>query len=119
MGAIKELAGVIAAAILTFCGGIALAVAFTVLWACGVASGLCLMVAVFAVVMFGITGKPHDGQIALTYLGYAAVPFVMTFVLVYYDSKLRYARQQHQARDRSGVLRLAADASPTLGAGRH
>jgi hypothetical protein len=87
MRAIKELAGVLAAAILTFCGGIALAVAFTVLWACGVASGLCLMVALFAVVMFGITGKPHDGQIALTYLGYASIPFALTFVAGYYRSK--------------------------------
>ncbi len=89
MRAIRELAGVIVAAILTFFGGIAFAAAFVVLWACGVASGLCLMVAVFAAVMFGITGKPHDGQIALTYLGYAAVPFTLTFVAGYYRSKFR------------------------------
>ena len=89
MHAIRELAGVIAAAALTFFGGIAFALAFTVLWACGVASGLCLMVALFAVVMFGITGKAHDGQIALTYLGYAAAPFALTFVAGYYLSKFR------------------------------
>lgn len=89
MRAIGELTGVIAAAILTFFGGIAFAVACTLLWACGIASGLCLMVALFAVVMFGITGKPHDGQIALTYLGYAAVPFALTFVAGYYRSKSR------------------------------
>ena len=89
MRTIRELAGVIAAAILTFFGGIAFAVAFAALWACGVASGLCLMVALFAVAMFGITGKSHDGQIALTYLGYAALPFALTFVAGYYRSKLR------------------------------
>ena len=86
---IRELAGVIAAAILTFFGGITFAIAFVMLWACGVASGLCLMVALFAVVMFGLTGKPHDGQIALTYLGYAALPFALTFVAGYYRSKFR------------------------------
>ena len=47
------------------------------------------MVAVFAVVMFGITGKTHDGQIALTYFGYAAIPFALTFVAGYYRSKFR------------------------------
>ena len=36
------------------------------------------MVAMFAGVMFWFTGKPHDGQIALTYLGYASVPFALT-----------------------------------------
>jgi hypothetical protein len=89
MRAIRELAGVIVAGVLTFFGGIAFVVAFAMLWACGVASGLCLMVALFAVVMFGITGKPHDSQIALTYLGYAAIPFALTFVAGYYQSKSR------------------------------
>ena len=89
MHAIKELAGVIVAAILAFFGGIAFVIAFAMLWACGLASGLCLMVALFAVVMFGLTGKPHDGQIALTYLGYAVVPFALTFVAGYYRSKFR------------------------------
>lgn len=87
MRAIKELAGVIVAAVLTFFSGIAFIVAFAMLWACGVASGLCLMVALFAAVMFGLTGKPHDGQIALTYLGYATIPFALTFVAGYYRSK--------------------------------
>lgn len=89
MRLIRELAEVIAAAVLTFFGGVAFAIAFAVLWAYGVASGLCLIAALFAVVMFGITGKPHDGQIALTYLGYAAIPFVLTFVAGYYQSKFR------------------------------
>lgn len=53
------------------------------------ASGLFLMVALFAGVMFGITGKAHDGQVALTYFSYAAVPFALTFVAGYYRSKIR------------------------------
>ena len=89
MNAIKELAGVIVAVVLAFCGGIAFVVAFSMLWAGGVASGSCLMVALFAVVMFGIAGKAHDGQIALTYLGYAAVPFALTFVAGYYRGRFR------------------------------
>ena len=92
MRAIRELTGVIVAAVLTFFGGIAFVVVLATLWACGVASGLCLMVALFAVVMFGITGTPHDGQIALTYLGYAAIPLALTFVAGYYRSKFRHRR---------------------------
>ena len=89
MRAIRELAGVIVGAALTFFGGIAFVVALAMLWACGVASGLCLMVALFAGLMFGVTGKSHDGQIALAYLGYAALPFALTFVAGYYRSKFR------------------------------
>ncbi len=88
MRALRELAGVIMAGFLTFFGGIALAGGFLLLWLCGLASGLCLMVAMFAGAMFWFTGKAHDGQIALTYLAYAAVPFVLTFVIGYYRSKL-------------------------------
>jgi len=52
------------------------------------------MVAIFAGAMFGITGNSHDGQIALTYLGYAAAPFVVTFVIDYYRSKLSRTRKR-------------------------
>ena len=87
MRALRELASVIAIGVLAFLGGSALVLGFVVLWLCGVASALCLMVAAFAGVMYWVTGKPHDGQIALTYLAYAAVPFVLTFVIGYYRSK--------------------------------
>jgi hypothetical protein len=87
MHAIRELASVVAAAILAFFGGIMVAFGFVVLWVCGIASGLCLMVAIVSGVMCGITGKLHDGRIALTYLGYAVVPFVFTFIAGYYRSK--------------------------------
>lgn len=72
-----------------FWGGIAFAVGFVLLWVCGVASALCLMVAILAGVMFLITGNPHDGRIALAYLGNAAVPFILTFAAAYYRSKFR------------------------------
>jgi uncharacterized membrane protein YphA (DoxX/SURF4 family) len=72
---------------MAFFGGIALAIGFLLLWLCGLASELCMMVAMFAGAMFWFTGKAHDGQIALTYLVYAAVPFVLTFVIGYYRSK--------------------------------
>lgn len=88
MRALRELAGVIVAGFVAFFGGLALASGILLLWLCGLASGLCLMVAMFAGAMFWFTGKAQDGQIALTYLVYAAVPFVLIFAIGYYRSKL-------------------------------
>jgi hypothetical protein len=88
MHALRELAGVIIAGFAAFFGGIALAIGFVLIWLCGLTSGLCLMVALFSGVMFWITGKAHDGQIALTYLIYASVPFTLAFLAGYYRSKL-------------------------------
>jgi hypothetical protein len=87
-------------------------------WVCGVATALCLMVAAFAGVMYAITGKPHDATLGLVYLGYATVPFVVTFVLAYYRSKITTARRQCQALPLGGGLRLAQDASFTRDASR-
>lgn len=84
----------ITAGVLALFGGIAFAIAFVLLWACGVASGLCLMVALFAGLLFEITGKAHDGQIALTYLGYAVVPFDLTFVAGDHRSKFGHRSQR-------------------------
>lgn len=46
------------------------------------------LVAVFSGVMFSITGKLHDREIALAYLGYAVLPFLLTFIFGYYQNKL-------------------------------
>lgn len=51
----------------------------------------CALVALFASLMFGITGKSHEWQIALTYLGYAVVPFILAFVVGYYRSRFAFA----------------------------
>lgn len=64
MRALRELTGVVAAGFMAFFGGIALAIGFLLLWFRGLASGLCMMVAMFAGAMFWFTGKAHDGQIA-------------------------------------------------------
>ncbi len=40
------------------------------------------------------TDKSQDGQIGLTYFGYAIVPFVLTFVVGYYRSK--FSRQSQR-----------------------
>ena len=88
MRALRELAGVIVSGFMAFFGSIALAIGFALLWLCGLASGLFLIVAMFAGVMFWITGKVHDGRIALAYLAYAAVPFALCFLAGYYRSKL-------------------------------
>lgn len=88
MRALREFSGVVVAGFAAFFGSIALVVGLVLLWLCGLMSGFCLMVAMFAGVMFWITGKPHDGQIALTYLGYSSVPFTLTFIAGYYRSQL-------------------------------
>jgi hypothetical protein len=98
MRALRELVAVIVAGVLAFFGAIALAIGFVLPWVRGMASGLCLMVAMFAGVMYGITGTFHDGQIALTYLGYAAIPFVLTLIVGYYRSKRGRVTNQLTAR---------------------
>jgi hypothetical protein len=104
--AVSELLGVIVAGFVAFFGGIVFLLGLLALWLCGLASALCLMVAVFAGVMYGITGVPHDAQLAVVYLVYAAVPFVVIVVVSYYWSKFREGRRQRQA---IGGLRLARD----------
>jgi hypothetical protein len=120
MGALLELAGVIAAGFAVFFGGILFMLGLVVLWLCGLASALCLMVALVAGLMYWGTGTPHDGQLAVVYLVYAAVPFVVVFVLSYYWTKFTAARQRRRALRAIGGLRLAqnADFTPSTGAGR-
>ncbi len=99
----------IVAGFAAFFGGILFLLGLLGLWLCGLASALCLMVAVFAGVMYGITGVRHDAELAIVYLVYASVPFMMTFVVSYYWSKfsegrrLRHAfRTSRQVAARSG-----------------
>jgi len=118
MRALSELAGVIVAGFAAFFGGILFLAGLVLLWLSGIASALFLMIAAFAGVMYAFTGSHHAAVIALGYLGYAAVPFVVTFVLAYYHGKLSDARQQRQSLHRIGSLRLEQDASFTPDAGR-
>jgi hypothetical protein len=118
MVALLELMSVILGGFAAFFGGIVLMLGLVVLWLCGLASALCLMVSVFAGVMYWITGTPHDGELAVGYLVYAAVPFVATVVLSYYWNKFTEGRRQRQARRTIGGLRLAQDADFAPSAGR-
>jgi uncharacterized membrane protein len=118
MRAVWELAAVILAGFTTFFGGIVFLVGLLVLWLCGLASALCLMVAVFAGIMYWITGVPHDAQLAVVYLVYAEVPFVAIVVVSYYWTKFTEGRRQRQALRNIGGLRLMADADFTPGGAR-
>lgn len=118
MRALSELAGVILAGFAAFFGGILFLAGLVLLWLCGIASALFLMIAAFAGVMYAFTGSHHAAVIALGYLGYAAVPFVVTFVLAYYHGKLGDARQQRQALHRIRGIRPAEDAGFAPDAGR-
>jgi hypothetical protein len=113
MRAVSELVGVIVAGFAAFFGGIVFLLGLLVLWLCGLASALCLMVAVFAGVMYWVTGARHDAQLALVYLVYAAVPFVATVVVSYDWAKFTEGRRQRQALRNIGGLRLARDADFT------
>jgi len=110
MRALSELAGVIVAGFVAFFAGIAFVLGLLFLWLCGLASALCLIVAVAAGIMYAFTGNHHDAMIALGYLGYAAVPFVMTFVLTYYHGKISDGRQQRRKLQHIGSLRIVQDA---------
>jgi hypothetical protein len=92
-----ELVGAVLAGFVAFFCGIVLVLGLAVLWLCGLASALCLMVAVFAGVMYWVTGTPHDAQLAVVYLLYVAVPFVVSFVLSYYWTKATEGRQRRRA----------------------
>lgn len=109
MRAVPELIGVIVAGFVAFFGGIVFLLGLLALWLCGLASALCLMVAAFAGVMYGITGVPHDAQLAVVYLVYSAVPFVVIVVVSYYWSKFREGRRQRRALPNISGLRLARD----------
>jgi hypothetical protein len=109
MRAVSELIWVIVAGFVAFFGGIVFLLGLLALWLCGLASALCLMVAAFAGVMYGITGVPHDAELAVVYLVYAAVPFVVTVVVSYYWAKFREGRRQRRALQIIGGLRLARD----------
>jgi hypothetical protein len=69
-----------------------------------------LMVSAFGGLMYVITGKAHDRNVALVYLGYAAVPFVASFVFHVYRGKWVDGRQRRRALPIPGRLRLSEDA---------
>jgi hypothetical protein len=98
--------------IVAFIGGIAFVAVVLLLWFFGLVSALCLMVSVFGAVMYAVTGSHHAGVIALVYLGYAAVPFVLAFVVHVYRLKLMHPTPKPQLRGVPdiGGLRLARDA---------
>jgi hypothetical protein len=113
MKALQELAGIILAGIVAFFGGIAFLAIVLLLWLFGLASALCLMVSVFGAAMWCFTGSHHAAVIALAYLGYAAIPFVLAFVFHVYRLKLMHPLPKpacfSSAPDISG-LRLAREA---------
>ena len=110
MGALIDLAGVIVAGFVAFLIGILMAGVVLVLWFLGLVSALMLMVSAFGGVMWLCTGKAHAAQIALGYLGYAAVPFVISFVFHVYLQKWTEGRQQRRPAANIGRLPLARDA---------
>ena len=110
MRALSELFGVIVAGVVAFIGGIAFVVVVLLLWVLGLVSALFLMVSAFSTVMYAFTGSHHAGVLALTYLGYAAVPFVMAFVFHVYRLKLTHPQPVRRPVPDISGLRLARDA---------
>jgi hypothetical protein len=97
MRVLVDLCGIIVAGFRTFFVGIALIACMILLWLCGIAGSLMLLVSAFAATMYAITGKHHDLTLALGYLCYAAVPFVIIFALTYYQGKIVDSRKQRLA----------------------
>ena len=118
MAVLWELMRVILGGVAAFFGGIVLMPGLVVLWLCGLASPLCLMVSGFAGVIYWITGTPHDGELAVGYLVYAVAPFVATAVLSHYWNKFTGGRRPRRARRNIGGLRLEQDADFAPSPGR-
>jgi hypothetical protein len=83
-----ELCAIVVAGFLAFLLGIAVIAGMILLWLCGIAGSLMLVVSLFAAMMYAVTGKHHDLVLALGYLCYAAVPFVVIFAVTYYQGKI-------------------------------
>ncbi len=109
MRALTELLTVFATGILAFLAGIVLLAGVLVMWLCGLASGLLLLVAVASGAGFALTGNHHYGVIALGYLAYAAVPFAVIVVLSYYHGKFTDAQESRRSLRRVGRVRLVQD----------
>ena len=109
MRTLRELGTVIVAGFVAFLSGLVMIGAVLILWLLGLVSVLMLMVSAFGGVMYLITGKAHDAHVAVVYLGYAAVPFVASFVFHVYRGKWVDGRQRRREVPSLGRLRLGAD----------
>ena len=109
MRGLGKLGTVIVAGFVAFFSGLLMIGAMLILWFLGLVSALMLMVSAFGGLMYLITGKAHNAHIALMYLGYAAVPFVASFVFHVYRGKWAYGRQRRSQQSRLGRLGLAQD----------
>ena len=85
---VAELLGVLLAGVVSFFVMIAYALGILFMWACGIVSGLFLIVALFSGVMWLFTHSPHAFHTMLGFLGYAAVPFALIVAMTYYHGKL-------------------------------
>jgi membrane protein YdbS with pleckstrin-like domain len=103
-----ELLGLLVAGVASFFAMIGHAVGILIVWACGMVSGLFLIVALLSGAMWLFTHSQHSFQTMLGFLAYAAVPFVMIIVMSYYYGKLTdklEGRQRRQALNRSAGSR--------------
>ena len=83
-----ELLGILLAGVVSFFVMIAYALGILFMWACGIVSGLFLIVALCSGVMWLFTHSPHAFHTMLGFLGYAAVPFALIVAMTYYHGKL-------------------------------
>jgi hypothetical protein len=113
-----ELLGVLLAGVVSFCVMIAYALGILFMWACGIVSGLFLIVALFSGVMWLFTHSPHAFHTMLGFLAYAAVPFALIVAVTYYHGKLTdwlNTGQHWRPLNRSGRALLREHAPRHLG----
>ena len=106
IGRLVELLGVLVAGAVSFFVIIGYALGILFMWACGIVSGLFLIVALFSGTMWLFTHSQHAFNTMLGFLAYAAVPVALIVVMSYYYGKLTdkpESRQQPQTT--SSVLR--------------
>ena len=93
-----ELLGILLAGVVSFFVMIAYALGILFMWACGIVSGLFLIVAFFSGVMWLFTHSPHAFHTMLGFLGYAAVPFALIVAMTYYHGQLTEGLKTRQDR---------------------
>ena len=85
--AIRELLGVLTAGFVAFFVMLAYAAGLLLLMACGFVCAGFLLVALFSMVMWLLTGNAHALRVMLGYFGYAGAAFAVITTLSYYHGE--------------------------------
>ena len=115
MGIVTELLKMIVTGLVGFIFMLLMPFYYLALLALGLVSSMSLMIALFCGVGYLFQPTTHNLVNALGFLGYSAAAFLVAFAIHYIPARIKdknaIRRQQNQALNRIGGLRLASDVS--------